>query len=320
MEHHSVDLLDREMGHWQISPNGKRWQYYFEDLTDAPLNSTRITLSKNVKNWELISQLPDLVELTLDRPDKWQIEYLAKIPHLKRLRISHTRAKSLNVIEYLSGLEELVLEYVSGINQLDAIGALPNIRALHLENLRNVKDFSGLSPLISLGYLNISGNVDWKQTVESFSFVENFGSLEILRLTNIKILAGDFPYLPLSCLTSLKKISLASNVFELEFFAWLQAKFPHVIGSKRMPFSKYGGTRQKITPPDICATMPEKVVMRDFPKIEIDKDGNRWRNNPHGAFLLGKGERTVQGSKTTVDNKCSEHEARYQKLVKQYSE
>lgn len=313
-----MDLLDRSMGHWQISPNIDRWQYHFEDLNDAPLSSTRVSLTKETRNWSKIAEFADLTELTLDRPDKRQIEMLSKLPHLKRLRISHTRSKKLDGIEELTELEELVLEYASGIERLDIIGALPNLAAIHLENLRNVRDFSGLGNLETLRYLGITGTLDRKQTIRSFEFLRKFQRLETLRLTGLNVLSNGDQFSPFEHLTSLKKIYVASDVFELEFFAWFQAKFPHVEGAIRSPYDRYGGTRERVSAPDIYATMPEELVKKEAPGIEIDEDGSRWRSMNHGAILLGKGERTVQGSKATVDAKCAAHSARYKTLLNRF--
>lgn len=199
------------------------------------------------------------------------------------------------------------------------LGELPNLTALHLENLRKVDDFSVLQNLQSLRCLSMGGTLDHKQKVQNFEFLRGLQRLEVLKLTGLNVLAKDVPYLPFEALTSLKSIYIASDVFELEFFAWFQVTFRDVDGSVRVPYDRYGGDRQQVSGRDVFATMPEEQLRKEAPFIEIDADRSRWRNMANGATLLGKGERTAQASKATVDAKCAAHAAHYEGLLEKFS-
>ena len=108
---------------------------------------------------------------------------------LKRLRLTHARPKSLDFVRGHEALEELVLEYVSGVDDLRPVAVLPNLRALHLENLRRMRDFSGLADAAKLRYLSVDGTFDWAQPISSLAFVSSLRALEHFRLGSVRVLA-----------------------------------------------------------------------------------------------------------------------------------
>src|SRR5205823_3862952 len=105
---------------------------------------------------------------------------------------THARPKTIEFISSMSELEELVLEYVSGFNDLSALGRLKHLRAVHMENLRGVSDFSGLAGATNLKYLAIYGTADWQQPIDSFEFLRDLPHLELFALWEVKCRAG-FP-------------------------------------------------------------------------------------------------------------------------------
>jgi Leucine-rich repeat (LRR) protein len=131
---------------------------------------TIVTTRKEDENWSRALTLPNLEELTLHDPTHEQLGAIGELHSLKRLRITHARPRSIGFIESMRGVEELVLEYVSGFSDLSPLRRLKRLRALHIENLRRVSNFSGLSGIDSLRYLAINGTLDWKQPIESLSF------------------------------------------------------------------------------------------------------------------------------------------------------
>ena len=79
---------------------------------------------------------------------------------------------------------------MSGFTDLGPLSRLRKIRAVHLENVRRVTDFSGLAGATSLRYLAIDGTLDWKQPVADFEFLRGMLNLETLRLGNVRCSAG----------------------------------------------------------------------------------------------------------------------------------
>lgn len=164
MKHHFGDLLDRTYGHWTILPNIERHKYHLDDWSQAQNSVSIATIYGNDLNWRTIGSLPKLKELTLHQPNKEQLNFVAILGKLKRLRITHARPKTIDFLIRLQNVEELVLEYVSGFESVEPIGELKNLKALHIENVRRITNFSGLGRAQELRYLSINGTFDWAPT------------------------------------------------------------------------------------------------------------------------------------------------------------
>lgn len=240
MKYHFGDLLDRSADYWTIVPNQERYAYNLNlDINDKDQVKI-LTISKYDDKWEQVFDCTNLEELTLHDPSKEQVQAIGKLTQLKRLRVTFFRAKDINFIGDLLNLEELVLEYVSGFSDLTPLLKLNKLRSLHLENLRRVTNFDGLSGLESLQYLYISGTVDWNQPIENFEFVKGLPNLEVFSLGFI-INKTEYPaLLPLLHLKKLKKIMIGLNTFTSNEFAFLQVAFPNVKGCDWDLFWEFG--------------------------------------------------------------------------------
>ena len=213
-------------------------------------------------------------------------------------------------------LSELVLEYVSGFSDVGPLGLLPSLQALHLENLRNVDDFSGLGLSSSLKYLSIDGTIDWSQPVSSLEFLGSMEALEHLRLMHVRTRAVPTPLMGLLKLKKIRKIDFSRTAFSLDVYAWLEAKLSHLEGSMLKPSVRFLAKDREIATRDIRSQMPAE----EFAKLSglyVAEDGRRYEKVPHQAVLLGKGERYVSGSEQQVGAKCDAHDKRYRALVKE---
>jgi len=314
VKHHFGDMLDRTGGHWTVVPNRERYAYQMPEWTSGQKSISIATISSGDTNWELISTFPNLEELTLHDPSSEQISFVSQLWRLKRLRITHARVKDIGFIERLQNLEELILEYVSGFSDISPVGALKRLRALHIENLRRVSDFSGLGDAINLRYLGMYGTVDWAQPVESFAFLSRLTSLEYLGLHFIKAPKDDQPLASLKQVPNLRKLSISMNTFPLEVFAWIESNLPEVEGAIRPAFVRFGGKDEEIHPRDIRFRMP-RDEFDSFPNLFIGQDGKRYQRTPYQAALLGRGQRGLTGSKDKVDRACEQHTGVYRTLV-----
>lgn len=310
-------MLDRSGGHWNFVPNFQRHAFHMPEWTSGQKLISIATISREDSNWEIVSTFPNLEELTLHSPSNEQIAFVSNLWRIKRLRITHARPKNLEFMARLQNLEEVILEYVSGFNDLSPLSELSRLRALHIENVRRVSDFSGLSNSQNLAYLSIDGTLDWAQPVEEFNFLGSLGSLEYLRLMNVR---SPKTLQPLTCLAELKnlsKIMIGMSTFPLEVFAWLEAKIPHVEGAVRPPFVKFGGEDRAIDPRDHRFRLPIEEF-NNYRDLFIGKDGKRYHRVPHQAALLGKGQRGPFGSQETVERICEAHAKKYEELVRQF--
>lgn len=317
MKHHFADYLNN--GHFNFTPNLERWCHHYDDLMLAADTLEVVTITKNDRNWQRIFALQDLKELTLHEPNAEQLRSLTKLPKLRRLRLTMARPKTLEFLEGQDLLEELVFEYVSGIKDLSCVGDLQSLRALHLENLRRVQDFSGLKGAKKLKYLSIDGTLDWSQRISDLHFLQDLSVLEHLRIMNVRVLDAECPLAPIAEHATLHKVQLSRAAFTLEDFAWLEAKRPDLDGAVQQPFVATGGYSRKLSADDFRAKISEgDLISQNFHDIVIKDDGERYEELPYEAYLLGKGERIATGNRSTVEARCAQHEARYRKLVESY--
>src|SRR5438876_10115839 len=135
MRHHFGDHLDREGGYWTIIPNRERYDYRIGDVPVGSPEITIVTIGKKDENWSRALTLPNLEELTLHEPTTEQLEAIGALQSVKRLRITHARPRTIDFIRTMAGIEELVLEYVSGFNDLTPLRSLKRLRSLHIETL-----------------------------------------------------------------------------------------------------------------------------------------------------------------------------------------
>ena|GEM_PF-6477717 len=87
---------EQSSAYWTIAPNYKRWVYHFPNLDDAPIDSQRLTITRDDRNWQKAKDFPCLVELTLHEPDQTQLAALIDFPRLTRLRINPNTPPSQN--------------------------------------------------------------------------------------------------------------------------------------------------------------------------------------------------------------------------------
>lgn len=239
MKHHFGDFLDRTGDYWTVVPNRERYAHRIGNLSEDEKNIKVITIGRGDDEWGRIFELPKLEELTLHEPTKEQLEGVAELIKLKRLRITHARPKDISFIGSLVNIEELVLEYVSGFDDLSPLRSLKKLRSLHLENLRRVENFDGLSGISSLEYLRIDGTFDWKQPISNFEFLTGVPNLEVLSLGQV-INKSCYPaLLPVLTLKGLKKVRIPFNKLAAEEYALLEVGLPNVEGTSWGPFTRF---------------------------------------------------------------------------------
>jgi hypothetical protein len=231
MKHHFADFLDRAGDYWTIIPNQERFAFIADFEIPNKDEVKILTLSKyqDKKHWEQVFECPNLEEITLHEPNKEQVQAIRKLTKLKRLRVTFFRTADIKFLGDLINLEEIVLEYVSGFSDLMPLRELPNLKSLHLENLRRVSNFDGLKGINSLRYLYIDGTLDWKQPIENFTFLEGLPNLEIIAFGFV-INKTKYPaFLPILKIKKLKKIRIGMATFDTKEYAFIETALPNVL-------------------------------------------------------------------------------------------
>jgi hypothetical protein len=313
VRHHFADLLDRDGDYWTIVPNRERHAYRIGDVPAGSKEITSLTLGKDDEHWSRALTLPNLEELTLHEPTNEQLGALAELPSLKRLRITHARPKTLDFLQSMTAVEELVLEYVSGFADLSPLRGLKRLRSLHIENLRRVSDFGGLAGVEGLRYLSINGTLDWKQPIADFEFLRGLPRLEVLALFQV-ITKHPYPaLLPALSLKNLKRLRLAWTYFPTEEYALLEEGLPGVDGASWGAYRPWTYASLDLPPDDVRAHLPDDVIRANHPDVRIAYDGKRTIADPASRWFeaTGKSAGRVKCDSSAAEAKCREYTARY---------
>ena len=313
MKHHFGDFLDREGDYWTIVPNRERYTYAIGDVPAGSKDITVVTIRHDDEHWKRVFTFPNLEELTLHEPSKEQLSAIPDLVRIKRLRITHARPKDINFISPLVNIEELVLEYVSGFSDLAPLRSLKKLRSLHMENLRRVEDFGGLSGIESLRYLRIDGTLDWKQPISDFDFLRELPNLEVFSLGQV-INRSPFPaLLPAFALNKLKKIKIIWTMLAAEEFALLEAALPKVEGANWGPFTRFAYSQIPLLNDDVRAHLSDDVIRTKHPEVFINYKGERLINDPNNEWFefTGKNAGRAKYSNPKAKAKCDEYAKKY---------
>jgi len=313
MLHHFADFLDRDGGYWTTTPNRDRYAYRIGDVPSGSKEVTIVTIGKEDENWSRALTLPNLEELTLHDPTHEQLAAIGELHSLKRLRITHARPRSIEFIEPMRGVEELVLEYVSGFSDLSPLRGLKRLRSLHMENLRRVSNFSGLTGIDSLRYLAINGTLDWKQPIESFEFLRGVPKLEVLALWQITSKKAYPALLPAVSLRCLKKLNLPGSYMAAEEYALLEQGLQGVDGATWGPFRTVAHTAMPLPSNDIRAQLPDEVIRANHPEVTVYFDGRRVIDDPESRWFefTGKGAGRIKCGSPKAEQRCLAYSERY---------
>jgi hypothetical protein len=316
MRHHFGDLLDRDGDYWATIPNRERHAYRIGDIPAGSKEVTIVTIGKDDANWSRALTLPNLEELTLHEPTVEQLGAIGELHLLKRLRITHAHPRTIEFIHSLVGLEELVLEYVSGFSDLSPLQCLKRLRAIHLENLRQVANFGGMSGIDSLKYLAIYGTLDWKQPIADFEFLRGLPSLEVLdfwEVTTKKVYPAMLPALGLK---NLKKLRLPGSYLPVQEYALLEEGLKDVEGATWKPYKTHAERRIELDPCDIRARLPVEVIRAEYPEVIVNYEGKRFIEDPASLWFefTGKGERPVKCGTAKSEARCREYAMRYEEM------
>jgi hypothetical protein len=313
MRHHFGDLLDREGGYWTLIPNRERYVYRIGDVPVGSQEVTIVTIGEEDENWSRALTLPNLEELTLHEPTTEQLLAVGGLRSVKRLRITHARPRTIDFIGSMSGVEELVLEYVSGFNDLAPLQRLKRLRALHIENLRRVSDFGGLAGAVNLEYLAVYGTTDWKQPIGDFEFLRDLPRLEVLALWQV-ICPAPYPaMLPALSLTHLKKLRIHGSYLAAEEYALLEEGLNGVQGATWGPYRTVAYSEIELPSDDVRAHLPEEVIRSKYPDVTVRFDGKRTIHDPASRWIefTGKGAGRVRCGSASAEARCREYSARY---------
>ncbi len=131
-------------------------------------------------------KIQTIEELSMDNQRIENFEEL-DMPMLKRLRLLQCSVESLYGIENRPGLQWLDLSYMRNLSDISSLSALaPTLRSLSFENCPKITDFSVISGLKQLEYLELKG----KNELPNLDFIKELPKLKFLILT-MNVLDGN---------------------------------------------------------------------------------------------------------------------------------
>ncbi|MCK5943406.1 MAG: leucine-rich repeat domain-containing protein [Planctomycetes bacterium] len=313
MKHHFADFLDREGGYWTITPNHERYRQGIADVPDGSPEVVVATIGKATPNWERVFDFPNLEELTLHEPSQEQFAAVGRARSVRRLRVTHHRAKTIEPLAEAAGVEELILEYLSGFSDLSPLRQLPKLRSLYIENLRKVECFDGLAGCSALQYLSIRGTADWDQPIRDLDFVAGLPALEVLAAHMVRVIAKPPTALPIARAKSLRRLRMHNQLLSAQDHAILEVGLPHVDGTQFGPweiwFENYFDVDEHDPRLAAARAAGHGVVKRYNGKYGVPDPDSGWFQP------TGRGARRFRqnGSKAN-DEKCRSVAARYDEL------
>jgi len=110
----------------------------------------RLSLEKQNKNIEVLSQLAALEDLTLRSIARKDLGYLAPLPRLRSLDIKLGGMTDLSALEGKASLRALALWQIRGLSDLGVVSSLTGLQHLNLQSLPHVKALPSLRALSKL--------------------------------------------------------------------------------------------------------------------------------------------------------------------------
>ncbi|HSQ98108.1 MAG TPA: leucine-rich repeat domain-containing protein [Rickettsiales bacterium] len=130
--------------------------------------------NKDLNNISFLSNLSNLTILNIGITGITSLDSLPYLPNLKVLNLKMNKIKSLNGIEKQTNLHDIIL-WGSEAESIDGFVNLKELRAVDFDNCGLLKDFSPLSNLCNLMFLNFA-NVK----MSNLDFLRNLTNLQAL--------------------------------------------------------------------------------------------------------------------------------------------
>lgn len=163
------------------------------DLQDihglSSLAELLLDVGKNLEGLEL-SRLSSLEQLAVVQAEFRDLEFLTRLPKLRRLRLSACSVKNWDGLRNKHGLVELGLAHCQSPT-LDFVAACKSLHDLDLSACHRATDLSFIQSLTALQELNLNE----KGRLDNFQFLRSLVSLRRLRVVGIrpeKVSAADF--------------------------------------------------------------------------------------------------------------------------------
>ncbi|MDI3335610.1 hypothetical protein QKW60_04260 [Defluviimonas aestuarii] len=141
-----------------------------------------------------------------------------------KLGLFDLRTGDLGGLAGLGRLTHLMLVGTTKVSDISVLRQLSGVRVLSLEDCPKINDLDPIASLVGLVAFSFSGGMWNAHRAATLAPVGELGSLEELRLLNLRVTEGGLR--PLAGCRALKHLWL-SNQFETADYAYLSVRLPH---------------------------------------------------------------------------------------------
>ncbi len=205
------------------------------DTLDAvPAKARFLAISGRAPDFRNLQHFPELeIVQVYDRVTEREIAVLAQMRSLRMLSLSYIRALDADPLGKLINLVHLHCDDAPKLKRLQFLQALPRLRTLWLEHVRNLTELSEIGRLTQLCGLVLAGSVWTAMRVRSLQPLSEMLRLQQLHLVNVRVDDGSLA--PLTYLTNLRQLRVP-NWFRTAEFATLAAFLPTTEGPFHSPW------------------------------------------------------------------------------------
>lgn len=194
LQHVPNDIRELELG-IDEKPN------LFGETLSRFKSLTRLSLSGKLTDLE-IARFPKLTELSLYNLPKLELKPLLAQKSLTSLRIQHGSIISIPSTKLNSNLNKLDLWKIKGLDDLNWLGSLTNLRSLELGGLTHIQFLPELAKLKQLSYLQL----DQLKSLSSLAPITKLRALARLHVVGMNQIPME-DYLALANSPSLKEVT-----------------------------------------------------------------------------------------------------------------
>ena len=210
---------------------------YISDLNEISEETTTLYIHGDTKNIQKLGSFSKLEELWLSYVNQKEFEDIIKLVNPKLLYIYDLKVDDLSLMERLTNLEILEVEWNTKAANLWDISKNKNLEALYIKDFSKLNDISLIRNSPSLKILSLSGGNSKPLKLQTLEDLGELNQLEYLGLSNVRILDDSLE--PISKLNNLKELGI-SNQFPTEEYAKLSVMLPNTKCEKFNAFAPLG--------------------------------------------------------------------------------
>ena len=179
----------------------------FDLVASIPRDTAVAAVFGRAQDFENLAQLQSLEYLWLSGIREKEVAIVGRMPWLRRLVVHDLRVSTLQAFAWLGQLTSLRIAGSPKIKSLNGLERLTGLTELILFDCCNYATIEQIAPLVSLETLCLEGGFSKALTIESLEPVASLTQLRRLRLASIRV--RDKSLRPLHGLDRLREVFIA---------------------------------------------------------------------------------------------------------------